>query len=323
MVGCSPSTVSKAIHGYKTVSDELREKILAVIKQEGYQPNLLAQSLVSKRSQSAALIVPDISEPVLSSICLSAEKTLMQHGYVSLLCNTNYDLQTEKNIVNHAINRGVDGLIIRPVSNDLDYLFNLDIPIMLVSYTYHGALSFVDIENEEAGFIATKHLIDCGYNRIAFISGPGTNYTSLRQNGYEKALEKSGLCGNKEYIFPCENSSVQDGIKVAKMMLDADVPPDGFFCNSDRIAMGVLEYLRVVGYVVPEDFGIIGFNDDDYSSFPQLDLTTIRQPKQRIGEIAANNLLDFIRNPTDRQPRHTKLYPELIVRSTTRNKGSK
>lgn len=321
LAGCAPGTVSRALNNRKGIRKETRERIAQLAESLGYQPNLIAQSLVSRQTHSIALIIPDISLSILNSIARAADQYLFERQYNLILCNTGFSMEQERRKLSYVQQRKVDGIIIRPTGNDLDDLAQMRIPTVLISHTYSGPLSYIDIENETAGYLATRHLLECGYRKIAFIGGSDLNHVQLRINGYARALREFGLEADGRHIWH-GGYSLMDGYQAATHFFSLDDRPDSVFCCSDYLAFGAYRKAQELGIPVPDAFGIVGFNDDEMAAWPQFNLTTIRQPADHIGMLAAKMLLEQIEAGPEAMPKKIQLYPQLITRGTTSQKGS-
>lgn len=319
IVGCSVGTVSRAINNRKGVGVKTRERIFKVMDEVGYQPNAVAQSLSNKRTNTIAVLIPDFSHAFLGGAAQAIEKELSIKGYNTLLFNTGWNPEIERKKLLAAQARRVDGIIFKPSLNTVDFMKDIDTPMVLVSHTYDGNISCVDIENEGAGFMATEYLIKCGYRKIAFIGG-STNKSmiELRYNGYKRALEKYGLPLRKDFVLET-NDAIKDGYKHAEVLLSREERPDAMFCIGDLAALGACKSAYEHGIDVPNQLGIMGFNNDEFAELPQIALTTVSQPRDRIGTQAAHMIIDMIEQKENWYPQKVLYSPEIIVRSTTRD----
>lgn len=319
IVGCSSGTVSRAINNRPGINAETRKRILQVMDEVGYRPNAIAQSLASQQTHTIALIIPDITESLQCSIALTADKELFEHKYNIMLCNTYWDPEIERQKLLFAMEKRVDGIILRPVSDNMDFFKETGIPTVLISHGYKGAVSYIDIENDAAGAMAAEHLIACGYRRLAFVGGFREELVRQRLAGFERTLQERGLPMREEYIW-YGDYSLQNGYQAMEHLLSLPEPPDAVFCCSDNSALGVYQKAAEQGIDVPGQLGLVGFNNDQSSSLPQINLTTIAQPADQIGKLAAKMILDMAEGKGHpASPQKMLLYPELIVRSTTRH----
>lgn len=316
-LGYSTATISRVVNNKKGVGEKTREQILDAIGKMGYRPNRIAQSLAQKRSKIIGVIVPDFANDFLGSIVNTIEQTLESLGYRILLFSTNWNIDSEKEKIQLAIESQVDGIILKPTSTKAKHFNNLPVPVVLVSQTYNNSISWVDIDNKEAGLIGTEHLIVCGYKKIAFIGETPSNliYTK-RYEGYKKALEQHGLEPLKP--FYCKNS-IDAGYDLINSLHESNNLPDAVFCSDDNNAIGLMAWALDHKISIPDDLGIVGFNNSTMSKLPQINLTTISQPKEQIGRYAVQSLIDIINYlPKKAMPQRIVLSPNLIKRATTR-----
>lgn len=318
IVGCSASSVSRTINKQKGVGEATRKRILEAMRRHGYSPNAIARSLAVQKTRSIALILPDISNPFFGGVALSVDSEVYRRGYNTLLCNTSWDVEMQRKKIQFVREQRIAGIIIKPASDDLRFIKAIDVPVVLISHTDKGEFSFVDIENETAGQVATRHLAACGYERIAFLGGyRDTNLVQMRLRGYQSALAEAGLSIEEQYQR-FGQYTIQSGYQMMGGLLDLDAPPDAIFCCDDTIALGAYHRTMEKGLRIPDQIGIVGFNNGESSSLPQINLTTIDQPKKHMGKLATDMLISMIEDPENAVPQKTLLYPELLVRGTTR-----
>lgn len=319
IVGCSSGTVSRAINNRPGINAETRRRILAVMEEVGYRPNAIAQSLASRQTHTVALVIPDISVSLLSGIALAADRELSRHKYNIMLYNTCWDAQIEQEKLRFAAEKRVDGIVIKPVGDDIACIRALHVPTVLISHTSRENVCCIDMENDTAGYVAAGHLLQCRYERVAFIGGPRAHSaTQLRLEGYRRALHEQNVPFDERYVAFGENYSIDAGYRAMSAMMCLPAPPDAFFCSSDAMALGVCQRAAELGLAIPDACGVVGCNNDPLSALAQIQLTTIDQPVGRMGRLAAELLIDQIENGGASSTQKVMLYPELIIRSTTR-----
>ena len=318
IVGCSVGTVSRAINNRKGVSEKTRQHIFRVMEEVGYQPNAVAQSLTKQRTNTIGVLIPDFSHAFLGGAAQAIEAELSASGYNTLLFNTGWDPDVERKKLMAAQARRVDGIILKPSLNSVDFMKDVHTPTVLVSHTYEGNISFVDIENEGAGYMAAEYLIKRGYKKIAFMGGAtNTSMIELRYNGFKRALEKHGIEVKAEFVRKADDA-ISDGYKHMEVLLSLDEKPDAVFCIGDLAALGACKSAYEHGVDVPSQLGIIGFNNDEFAELPQIALTTVSQPRDKIGKTAARMIIDMIEQGDEWYPQKVLFSPEIIARSTTR-----
>jgi LacI family transcriptional regulator len=317
--GVSYATVSRTLNNRSGVNAATREKILQAAKDLGYRPNIHARSLKTNQTFTLALIVPDISNPFFSDIALAVNKTAYQYGYNTILCSTNWDPEIEKAQLKLIQDQRVDGIIFKPADRSPDLYLDLNIPTVMISNLVANGLSFIEVDNFKGGKDTAQHLIQCGYKKFSFIGGAKESRSnSDRLEGYRKTLEKHGYQLSEEKIR-FGPFTIESGYQIIKSLMETNDPPDCAFCGNDLIALGVFQYLVETGVSVPEKFGLVGFDDVYFASLPQIQMTTVAQPRSQMGSMAVNTLIKRIENGSSSFVEHILLEPKLIIRKSTRN----
>jgi LacI family transcriptional regulator len=318
-INVSGATVSRALNGVKGVSDSQRRFIVETADKMGYKPNAIARSLVMKHSNTIALIVPDISNPYTSDIALSITETANTHGYDTLLCNTSWNSENEARQLALMMEKRVDGIIIKSSNPQKFNYEKINVPVVFIGHTYGPRrFSNVEVENEAGAYMAVEHIIRCGYRRIAYIGGIlGFKSCELRLEGYMRAHREYGLTVD-EALISNGNYTMQSGYDFMDTLLKLPNVPDAAFCTNDLMALGVWQRVEEAGIMVPQDFGIVGFDDVFFSSLPQIQLTSISQSRKEMGDIAANLLIDSIHSPNNKKIITVSLPSKLIIRKSTR-----
>jgi LacI family transcriptional regulator len=319
-LGISYSSVSRAINNKPSVSKETRKKVLEAAERMGYRPNYLARGLVNKISNTIGVIIPDIVNPFFAEITKGVMETADKYGYTVFLCVTNWDEKKEKDYIQTLQEKRVDGIILKSSKDKkIDTYKNIQVPyILLESVPSNGRCSFIEVDNERGGYIATKHLIDCGYKNLAFLGGKRESYSNgLRKAGFIRAAEEYKERIENTYVF-FGDFSMTGGYQLASELFENGKKVDGIFAGNDVIALGVLQYAKEFGIEIPRDLGVVGFDNIFYTNLPQIQMTTIHQPKYALGKIVLETLVEEIRSKETRIIRRITLEPELIIRKTTR-----
>jgi LacI family transcriptional regulator len=318
--GVSYATVSRALNGRSGVKEDTRKLILEEAKKMGYQPNAIARGLVLKYTHTLALVIPDITNPFFPEIARGVEDAASLLGYSIFLCNTNWDVEKEKQYLKMLQEKRVDGVILHPAFGvEEEYYNDFNIPIVLLNrIPSMGNYSSIEVDNVRGGFLAAKHLIEAGYKKLAFIGGSESSFSnSERQVGFKLALNKYKLKVDESLMLSGSFKS-KSGYDNLLKLIKSDNIPDAVFAGNDLIALGILHCAQEQGLRVPEDLGIIGFDDIPYADLPQVQLTTIAQPKYQMGKYAIELLLKELNDKTKREIKRIILEPELIIRKTTR-----
>jgi LacI family transcriptional regulator len=318
LAGVSYATVSRALNGRPDVNEETRSRIFDLARELGYQPNAIARSLVKKESHIIALIVPDVSNPFFSDITMAVNAAAENAGYTTMVCNTGWDPVKEQEKLRIMVEQRVDGIILKPTAFIRPgALEALNVPVVLFWHAMPDDLCYIEVDHETGSRLAVRHLLERGYRRIAFIGGQETSPSNqIRLLAYQQTLQEAGLKVDAKLIsfggFRQENGYLR-----LNDLLKLPEPPDAAFCANDIIAMGVLHCARDRGLKVPTKFGIIGFDDISYASLPLINLSSVSQPRNKLGEQAFQALLREIEIFPQRSRQRILIEPELKIRSTT------
>jgi DNA-binding LacI/PurR family transcriptional regulator len=321
----SVATVSRAMRDMPDIKPETRESVLKLAKEWDYQPNILATSLVKSRTKTIGVIVPDLAYHFFSSVIKGIEEEAIERGYSLLLTQTSELYERELTNVQNLSRGQVEGFIISLSQETTDYehlkrLQRKGIP--LVFFDRDAAdidVSKVMVDNVGAAYEATKHLVENGCKRIAFLAGP-TNVTvsNQRQTGYENALKDSGLAIDETLIVH-GSYNLQQVIELTNYLIDLPQPPDGLVVVSDRLAIGAMSAMRARGVKVPEDLAIVSFNDEPICTIVTPTLTSVSQPTMEIGRTAMSLLINQIEK--EGSPSEVKVFKTgLKIRESSRRR---
>jgi LacI family transcriptional regulator len=317
--GVSAITVSRALNNTGYVSPDTRRRIYAAVAELDYVPNAVASSLRSSKTQLLALLLTDITNPFWTTVARAVEDVAMASGYGVLLCNTDEDRAKEASYLDLLLRRQIDGLVVAPTSESTQILRNLKkrrVPFVLVDRLVSGVeADNVRGDSRQGAYDMTAHLLSTGYRRIGMLSGPLTVSTAEeRVAGYLDAHAGYGVAPDPGLIFYGSYSAIWS-FQVTRELMSQAAYPDAIFAANNFIALGVLEALRLQGIRVPEDVAVVCFDDTPrYDSSPPF-LTTVMQPAQQMGQVAAGLLLDRLADP-EREIREIVLPTELIIRAS-------
>lgn len=317
-IGVSSATVSKALNGKKGVSDRIRMLIKEEAEKTGYQPNAIARGLVSKSTNTIGLIIPDISNPFFAEVVRGVEDMCREWGYNLILCSSNWDINQERACLEKLSRNRVDGIIINPHPlSKSKCIEKLGIPTVYLNTRKNGGqVSYVGIDNEAGAQMATEHLIQCGYRRIAFLGGATRSYSNNeRLNGYLITLEKHGIKPDNRLVM-AGNFSTESGYVLTKRIFERPNRPDAIFACNDTIAIGAMQYAQERRINIPKDLGIVGFDDINASSLPQVQLSTVAIPKTFLGKKAMDILMDKIQTESSSAEIYV-IKPKLVIRKST------
>lgn len=301
--GVSVSTVSRVLNGGKNVSQETMKNVLKAIDELKYTPSYIARSLVTRNTNMLGVIVSDLTSSFFSTILSSIEKTASLNNYNLLVCNIDENLDKEFRYLNLFEQMRVNGIILMHEKVDekiRNILEETNIPVIFCSCKVADidAMSIL-IDDFSAAYDATKYLLGLGHERIAYIGGDLRDITSgqNRYEGYRKALEKSNVKINEEYI-KFGDYKLMTGYKLMAELIKCKPVPSAIFAASDDMAVGALNYLLDHGYKVPEDFSIMGFDGSSMGEIVRPRLTTVQQPINEMGAMAVKVLIDYLNEGT-------------------------
>lgn len=319
MLGVSKSTVSRVINGNEGVGPELRKKVMDFINEIGYQPNTIAQSLSKGRMNIVALILGDIRNPFYADLAFNIQRILNDNGYMVMVLNSEYNIERELEFLKLTEQFNFAGLILITAQEEIieDRLKNMNLPKVLVNRILpHYTGDSVLIDNFQAGYQATMHLIEQGHRHIGFIKGPGvSSASSQRFAGYRQVLQNYGLPFEEECVFESD-LKLETGRSLADAFCKLEKHPSAMVIVNDMTAIGFMDGCRNAGIRIPEDLSIVSFDNIAMASMYGIELTTISQHVDEMGEKAAHLMLKQL-NDRDAKPERIIMEPTLIVRKTT------
>ena len=326
-VGVSASTVSRVINGKSYVNEETRKKVLAMVEETNYQPNVLAKSLKMGRSNTICLMLPSIENLIFPAITRGVEDIARKHGFNVILCNTDEDDANEWAYIEKMKTRWTDGFILCSGNGASSYAHDLrseGIPVVKVNrFTEEdlGSVDTVSVNNYESAYTATKYLIRSGRRRIALAQGTEDLYFYReRYRGYCQALADFGIPYDDALVLR-ETNGTESFYQITKESMTMSNPPDAFFATSDPKACAILHALHELKLRVPEDVAVMGFDNVSLSSMVEPPLSTISQPLRDMGAVAAKSLIRQINykaeNGTLPPPVSSVLHTDLIIRRST------
>ncbi len=315
----SYATVSRALSDHPEISGETKKKILALASDMGYTPNAIAKGLVTKNTRTLALLIPEISNPFFPELAQGIEDYANTNGYQVFLCNSNWNIQKEKEYLNKLYSSRVDGIVITPVSDDISHIIgsNLKIPMVFAAFRPQNPdISYVAIDDYKASYMAIEYFIKLGHKKIAFAGGLLSNSSQfLRLTAYKDILSKHHLPIDPRYIVHGQ-FTISSGYNLAKELLMVEELPTAILCGNDIVALGVIQAIEEFGLNVPKDVSVIGFDDIPYASLNKIQLTTVYQPKYEIGGLCIDLLMNKIRNKEAGNDLFHVIEPKLIIRKT-------
>jgi LacI family transcriptional regulator len=318
--GVSPATVSRVLSGKDSVDPELARRVRATALELDYRPSSVARSLRTKRRAVWGIIVSDIRNPFFTELVRGVEDAAQQAGYALIVGNADERYDKEASYVDLFVAERMAGVILSPASqamSDVGPLLDHAVPVITVDRELHRTgVDSVLVDNEGGGYQATKHLLLQGYGRIACITGPADRTTaSSRLAGYVRAHREAGLPIEDELVRRADFKET-GGAQAAENLLALSRPPDALFVTNNQMTLGALDAISRRGLKVPDDLGIVGFDDPPWAGLICPPLTAVAQPAYDIGATAADLLVRRIARASD-GPERIVLPTSLIVRASS------
>jgi DNA-binding LacI/PurR family transcriptional regulator len=320
LAGVSVATVSRALAGSDLVSAERLERVNQAVQALNYTPNQIARSFRTKKTRFVGLVISDIENPFFTSVVRGVEKALREANYSLLLTNSDEDAQIEWEHLQHLHAQGVAGIILSPTASDSKkYAAYLERGVNMVALDRMPGnikMDRVTVNNADGVYAAVQHLAEQGHRQIAFIAGlPNASTASERLAGYERAMRDFGFSTQPEWIRQ-GNFRREGGFQAMKALLQMTSRPSAVISANNLMTLGALQAIYECGARVPSDIAVVGYDDMAWASSLNPPLTVIAQPTQELGRVAAQLLLDRIRDP--KLPfRHIMLDTHLIVRASS------
>jgi len=315
--GVSIATVSRTLAGSRKVSPATRQRVMQSIEDLNFEPNPSARRLAYMKTETVALVFPDISGPFYSTVIRGVEQEAGRHNHNVLIYGTHGKESSGRYL--RTLSSKVDGFIIMARSVDEDSLWSLerqDVPFVLLGHS-NGQLqcSTISVDNDAGAYKAAAHLLGHGHQRIAIITGPENSPDNKgRLQGYKKALLDAGIPLQQNMVVP-GNFKYEGGQIAIHKLLECNPRPTAILAANDEMAIGAIDAAQQRSIRIPEELAVIGFDDIQMSGLTHPSLTTVRQPMQLLGEAAVTLLFDRLQN-FNGQPRHEVLDTKLVIRQS-------
>ncbi|MGF1722484.1 substrate-binding domain-containing protein [Vibrio kyushuensis] len=322
LASVSTSTVSHVINKSRYVSEEISERVNKAANELNYAPSALARSLKMNRTKTIGMLVTTSTNPFFGEVVKGVERSCYQEGYNLILCNTEGDSERMKASINTLLQKRVDGVILMcsTLEGERIDVFERypDIPVVVMDW---GPMLFTSDKIQDnslrGGYMAAKYLIESGHKDIGCITGPLIRHQAqMRYEGYKRALNEAGIEINPNWIveadFECDGGYAAFNTMKAKGAL-----PSAIFVSNDMMAMGVINAANENGIKIPQDVSIIGYDDIHIAKYMTPSLTTIHQPKYRLGKAAIETLLKKLEKESS-EAIVVQLEPTLAVRKSVK-----
>ncbi len=318
--GVSLGTVSRVLNSHKSVSDAMRARVEQAIRDLGYRPDAVAQSMRRGATRTIGIVIRDITVPVLAGFVKSAQDVLHDAGYTLIVAGSEDRRERELDILKAFSHRRIDGLIMTTASEHDDALLKareaLGIPVVLLDRERPTNFDAVLIAHREGIFRATSHLLELGHRRIALLSGPETVRPSAdRVLGYQDAFKAHRLEIDPELVRTHSFTSEFGYVETAAL-LSQRRPPTAIIVGGIAMLAGALRAIRAHSLRIPEDVSLISSSDSDLAELATPAITVVRWNFAEIGKAAAQLVLERIERDPERSPRRIKFPTEFVIRAS-------
>lgn len=320
--GVSVMTVSKALRGAPDVAAQTKARVRALAQQMGYVPNTIAQGLRSRTSRLLGLILPTVANPIYSRTAAAIEEGAHELGYDLLIAHSLGLMEREEVCIRRFLSRHVDGMFIFPVyrlapqAAIYEELIRRATRVVILGHRAPFCGGFCNVETDDIGGSAamTRHLVALGHKRIAFLCGPpAAPWAQERLEGYRRALREGGLEPDDSLIFK-GGTGIEDGEGAALQILNESAKMTAIQASNDLLAMGAANVFLKQGSGIPGDISVVGFGNLLSSEHFRVPLTTVRQPKLRLGVAAVDMMQKVLRGE---RPETRRLPAEIIIRASS------
>lgn len=332
IAGVDHSTVSRSLNDSSRVSIKTKEKIKKIAEELGFEFNHNARALSSKKTGTIGLIYPETYEQTGTSLFLAyllknIQRIFEKHSLDVIIKFPKNKFTNESNIKKIISQRKVDGLIITSPDlspEDWEYINKFNIPVVFLhfrpKYFHSDKIDYVYTDHKKGGYIATKYLLNLGHKKIFTVTDEmyDTQFQD-RTHGYQEALEEAGYKLEAGNVFKCK-TSFEAGYELAKENLTKFKNADAIFAQTDIVALGIQEYLKLKGIKIPEDVSIVGYDGLEIGEFFSPKLTTVLQPKDKLADLACERLVEILTERKEGIYLHKILEPELLIRESCMQK---
>jgi LacI family transcriptional regulator len=319
--GVAPTTVSRVLNDSGYVSNKTRERVEAAIAELGYVPNTLARSLRFKKTNTLALVLPDITNPFWTTVARGVEDAASDRGFNVILCNTDESEAEQAKYLTVLLQKQIDGIVLAPArstAEPVEMIQKQSVPVVVLDRRV--PCTQVDVvrgDSERGAYRLVRHLLTLGHRRIAMLTGPqGVSTAEDRVSGYRQALAETGLDADSDLVYYGEFTQAS-GYELTQQVLTATLRPTALFAANNFIAIGSLRALRDAGLRVPEDLTLVSFDDLPPVFVVDPFLTVAAQPAYEMGHQATELLLTRLSGQALTEYQEIVLPTEIIVRRSS------
>jgi len=320
--GVSVMTVSKSLRGATDISEQTRNRIRLLAQKMGYMPDSMAQGLRNRSTRLLGLILPTVTNPIFARTVSAIEEGAHELGYDLILAHSLNTPEREETCIRHLLSRRVDGIFIFPVyrlapsATIYQELWQRKVPTVILGHRAPFCEQFCNVETDDVmgSYLMTRHLLELGHKKIAFLSGvSGSPWAQERLEGYRRALREAAIEPDDSLVFTA-GATIEEGEKGAVQMINESSAMTAVQAANDLVAMGAANVFLNQGIRIPDDLSITGFGNILMSQHFRVPLSTVRQPKLRLG-VAAMDSMQRLRRGEHPEPK--RLPAEIIVRAST------
>jgi len=318
--GVSMMTVSRAMNNKPGVSEELRQRILALANEMDYLPSQIARGLSTRQTCSIGLVVPDITNSFFAYIARGVEDVAYEHGYNVFLINTAEDLEREAAALDSLWQKEIDGAILCSLREPIDTIENniQRFPaVILINRELHQPFPNVvtiNVNDQRGAQMAMQHFLDQKRTKIAFLAGPSTSVSGMRRmEGYRQSLKNANFPFDPQLVEGCD-PNIECGRTAALAVLKRRPETDAFLAFNDLVAIGALQACHETNRSVPKDIGVIGADDIPMATTIRPQLSTLRVNQAHIGRLSMRTLIDIFEG--EASPASYLIEPELVLRDS-------
>lgn len=321
IAGVSISTVSRVINKPESVSDELKNRVKRAIQELGYQPNQVARSLRTGSTRLIGFIIPDITNPAFLLMVKGAEDFLKRKGYTFIVCGTDHNIREEIKLLKALLSQNVEALIVTcsgGQNSDFSRLVSsTNIKLVFMDRRYEDLnVPYVGVDNTAGVEKITDYLVETGHRSLVYLSGErNTSSAKERLRGFINSIKKHGI---EDFQVLYGKFTFESGYELVKRLKKI---PQAVVGGNDLVALGAIEALTEMGYSVPEDVSVVGFDDMFYSKYSKPSLTTVRQPIYQMGYTAGKMLYQILSKGSIRK-HSTILQTDVVLRETVKPRNN-
>jgi DNA-binding LacI/PurR family transcriptional regulator len=318
----SKSTVSRALRGAADINPETKKAVKALAEELDYQPNKLALSFLNKQTNTIGVIIPNL-DYILATMVKGIDEVALEAGYTVMVCQSDESFGREIVNTKRLLDSLVDGFIVSvssetKVFEHIKKIQNKKIPLVLFDRVADNiSCPKVRLDNETGGRLATQHLIEQGYKKIAILAGPeNLSISNKRMDGYLQALKQNGIRIDKRLIIHCDFNQ-QYAFEATKELLAMKQPPDAIFTISDRMAIGAMLAIKEKGLKMPEDIGLVGFNNEPVTSLVSPAISSVDMYAFEIGKATAKLFIELLHGEEGMTDQEIIIKPKLFIRESS------